>query len=102
ARSYRDAREIDEAIRWYNRALELNRHHRDALFEMAEIRMHREEWPAAESLLRQVLDISPNDQPAKMNLAVARTRQGDAEGAMAIYDELWRESPDSVLVRYNR
>lgn len=102
ARSYRDEGDRSEAMRWFDAALSMNPHHRDALFELALLHIDAGDWPAAEALLQRILDLDPEDRPAQFNLAQCRARQGDIDGAMALYDELRRVTPDNPMVRFNR
>lgn len=102
ARSYRDEGDRAEAMRWFDAALRMNPHHRDALFELALLQMDAGDWPAAEMLLQRILDLDPADRPAQFNLAQCRARRADIAGAMALYDELRRVAPDNPMVRFNR
>lgn len=102
ARSFRDAGELEEAIEWYERAISLNDHHRDAHFELALVHMSRQDWPAAMEQLRAVLRIDSDDRQAQLNLATCLARSGAPAEALKLYDALRAAVPDNDAVRFNR
>lgn len=102
ARNFRDAGELEESLRWYDHAVRMNPHHRNALFESAELRMRLGRYEEASAALQRILSFLPEDQPARLNLGVCLLRLGDPQAALRAYDELLASGATSPVVRVNR
>ncbi len=102
ARSCRDSGDIDAAVKWFERAVALNSHHRNALFDLADLMIRQRRWEHARQLLERILDVDPDDRPAAVNLAVVLTNLDRFSEAVAIFDRLLSADPSSVAIRVNR
>lgn len=102
ARNYREAGELDQAIVQFRRAIELNPHHRDSLYELALLNIELQNWTEASYLLRRIVDMSPEDRPARFHLAVVLAEQRRLPEAIRLYDQLLVDDPKDTPVRINR
>ncbi len=102
ARSHRDAGETVEAIRLFEKALEINPRHRDCLFELALLRIRSQSWDSAAMLLRRIVELDAEDSQAWLNLGVALANLGETDEAAAIYDRLIAREPAAIAPRLNR
>lgn len=102
AQLYRESGDIERARDILTRAVELNPHHRDNLFDLAMIDFAHGRWREAAHSLRRVLELSPADEPALLNLAAALSRQDRHMEAVKLYDRLLRRNPAATFARFNR
>ncbi|MCY4634562.1 MAG: tetratricopeptide repeat protein [Acidobacteria bacterium] len=63
--------------------------------------LDREEWSAAADLFRRGLVLDPEHPALRHRLGTALYVMGDAEGAMAEFERVMRESPDFPAVHYS-
>lgn len=102
ARSCRDSGDIDAAIKWFERAVALNPHHRNALFDLADLMIRQRRWERARELLERILDFDPDDRPTAVNLAVVLTNLDRFSEALAVLDRRLTADPSGAAVRLNR
>jgi tetratricopeptide (TPR) repeat protein len=90
-----------EALRWYQRALEVTPNNPEALNNAGVALMTLGDAPRAIERYRQALRIWPNYALAHNNLATALASQGDREAAIREYSAALRIKPDYVEARAN-
>lgn len=102
ARNYRAEGRADEAIAAFERAIAVNRYHRDSLYELALLMIRRDAWPRAAELLATIVDFDPDDAEAALNLGVACARLGRGDEAIALYGRILHRDPRAHTARLNR
>jgi tetratricopeptide (TPR) repeat protein len=90
---------VDEAARAFDEALRLEPRNLQALAAAAELRLKRDDAPAAEALARRALELEPRDAALHVALGQARQRQGDRAGAESAYRRAIELDPLSLIAR---
>src|SRR5207302_1947299 len=94
-----------EALASYDRALALDPNHRDARHNRAILLTMTENYRAAETDLRHVIALRPNDTTALEHLGIALAAQQRHDEALANYDTaaaLALNRRDEALASYNQ
>jgi tetratricopeptide (TPR) repeat protein len=87
---------FDEAIEQYQAALRLEPDHYPTLVELGAVLGSQGRFAESETILRQAVDMRPAEPRVRRLLAVALTREGRVEDAIAQYSELVRRTPDDL------
>ncbi|MBI4581867.1 MAG: tetratricopeptide repeat protein [Planctomycetes bacterium] len=90
----------EPADRCYKLAGELNPHARDWPYDLACLRQTSGISKGVESLLRKVLELAPDDGPARLRLADTLWKQNDLDGALHEYEECLKLQPDNAYALF--
>ncbi|MFQ5410885.1 MAG: tetratricopeptide repeat protein, partial [Phycisphaerae bacterium] len=101
ARSYTASGEIGAAMAAWEAALKSNPYHRNSLYELALLKIRRNNLPEAEHLLRRAVKLDPADRPVRFHLAVVLFNSGRRVEAVELYRRLLSEDETDVVVRLN-
>ncbi len=74
-----------QAQKGYQKALQLNPNNPQALDAMGQFYASKGRWDNAVDLLTQAMLAGPNEPLYKFHLAVAKTKQGDVQGAIPLF-----------------
>ena len=102
ARSFLEAGDTDRAIEYFERAVELNAHHRNSLLSLAKLMFQRGKLGRARAFVDRILDFDSNDGPAALYLGLILTNQGRTDEALSVYDRLLTHEPGATAARLNR
>jgi len=87
---------LEEAARWYHRALALRPDHPETLNNLAHVELALGRSAEAEERLRQAIAAAPEYRAARYNLAATLQAEGRSAEAEAIYRDLVAENPDDA------
>jgi len=89
-----DVERWQDAIRWYQRALELAPRNTDARTDLGTCYFNLARYDEAIAEFSRTLALEPDKPQALYNLAMSRLRKQDKAGARQAYDQLRRSHPD--------
>ncbi len=92
--------DLDRAIYFYKRAVELDNRFATALFNLATVYRDRGELDLARSAYAKVLEMNPGSTEARYNLAILLHGAGDREGAVAQLREALGRAPEYAPAHY--
>jgi tetratricopeptide (TPR) repeat protein len=88
------------SLEFYRRAAELEPRNPDYATGYAAALVQARKFPEAAAILRRVLTVAPDHQPARANLATALFEAKDFAGAVAEFEWLAENQPDNAVVFY--
>ena len=91
----------DEALEQYQRTLEINPAHQNALLNACKIYLKRDRLVPAAGYLERALDLDPNFGPAQNSLGILRFKQGRAAEALQAWTKAAQASPDMAEIQSN-
>jgi len=89
----------DEALSAYARVLDVDPGKLSALSRAGQLCVKQGRWPDAASFLERLVELTPNDDMARLWLARARIEAGDAARARALVEELSARLPNHPHVQ---
>lgn len=95
-----DRKKLVEAAVYLNKALELDANNREALTELASIRIEEGKTAEAKKILEKVLQIDSFYTPAHSYRAVALLKEGNVKGAQEEYATAGKLNPLDYKVHY--
>ncbi|NPV81028.1 MAG: tetratricopeptide repeat protein [Firmicutes bacterium] len=93
-----DQPSLNEAIRLYRKALEIDPTLADAHFQLGLALYDLGKFQESAASFRRALELSPGRKDALENLALSYLSMGDQARAMAIYEDLLESDGDSVSI----
>jgi tetratricopeptide (TPR) repeat protein len=100
--AYQDAKRLPEAVREYERCLELNPDAYAAYSNLSAIYLDQGQFQKGEEMLLKVTSLSPNFTEGFINLAVLYIRKRDPDKALAAINRALETNPDSYVAHYNK
>jgi tetratricopeptide (TPR) repeat protein len=92
--------DADLALRCFTVAAQSDPNLHEAQVALGKAYLSRDMWPFAEQAFSNALGLDPTRSLATLRgLAQARRKQGNAEGALEVLDEMIRRNPDDLTVR---
>ncbi|KAI0062242.1 TPR-like protein [Artomyces pyxidatus] len=94
--------DLDKAILSFQMALRADARHYNAWYGLGTCYLRQSKIRMAEYHYRKAAEIHPNNAVLLGCVGMAVERRGDRAGALAMFDEAVKLSPDNALVRYRR
>ncbi len=91
------AHKQNDAIELYNKILRKDNKRTDIRFNVALIYFHKQDYAAAEKMIKEVFTYDKKNVQAKYNLGAIAATRGDKEQAKKYWNEVITESPKSPL-----
>lgn len=98
---YLGSKQLDDALRNCQEALQVNPNSTRALYLRGRIYMESEDWENARRDLARVVEASPSNTDALQSLAYTNAQLGNTERAQELYQEYLNFNPDAADVRLN-
>lgn len=94
--------DLDKAILSFQMALRADARHYNAWYGLGTCYLRKSKIRMAEYHYRKAAEIHPNNAVLLGCVGMAVERRGDREGALALFNEAVKLSPENALVRYRR
>jgi len=94
--------DLDKAILSFQMALRVDARHYNAWYGLGTCYLRKGKIRMAEYHYRKAAEIHPNNAVLLGCIGMAVERRGDREGALALFNEAVKLSPENALVRYRR
>ncbi len=93
--------QVDEAIKWYEKAIQFDSRNAEAYYNMANILLSQGKSDQAITGYEKALSINPRYIKAYINLAVVLTQAGRTDEAISRLEEASKMEPGNADVHYN-
>ena len=93
--------DVEDAIKQYNQALEINPNYAQAHFNLGVVHLKRGEVDDAIAEYNHALAIMPDYMEAHFDLGTALALKGNLDGAIAQYQQVLKMQPDYAEANYN-
>ncbi len=95
-------KDTTDAVKWLDKALELDPYDSEGWMTRASISLARQDWKEADQQLSKVIHLKPKMVANYVNRALVRLNINNLRGAMSDYDTAIEIDPDNFLAHYNR
>jgi protein O-mannosyl-transferase len=102
AQAYQDAQRLPDAVREYQRALELKPDIHAAYSNLAAIYLDQSQFDKGEEMLMKVTSLSPNFTEGFINLGVLYIRRQQPDKALAALNRALEITPDAFAAHFNK